>query len=59
MGSGTAIVLTDMTAVKELMEKNSQATVDRPPMYAVDLVTGGMHIALARYSTCLPHVVLG
>lgn len=50
MGPGTAIVITDATIVKDLMDKRSQTTIDRPPNHKVELVTGGMHIAFARYS---------
>ncbi|KAJ7621343.1 cytochrome P450 [Roridomyces roridus] len=49
MGPGTAIVLTDATAVKTLMDKRSANTSDRPPMYISDLVTGGLNMAFARY----------
>ncbi|KAF8160325.1 cytochrome P450 [Mycena galopus ATCC 62051] len=50
MGSGTLVVLTDPAAVKELMDKRSSSTVDRPPMYIADLVTGGLNLALARHT---------
>jgi hypothetical protein len=50
MGPGTVIVLTDMAIVKDLMDKHSQATVDRPPMHFADRIAGGMNMILARYS---------
>jgi hypothetical protein len=50
MGPGTAIVLTDMTIVKDLMDKRSQATVGRPSMHAAERVTGGMNMGLAGNS---------
>ncbi|QRW12783.1 cytochrome P450 family protein [Ceratobasidium sp. AG-Ba] len=50
LGPGTAIVLTDVAAVKELMDKRSQSTVDRPPNHMADLVAGGMNMVLARYT---------
>lgn len=50
MGPGTAIVITDITIVKDLMDKRSQATIDRPPNYLADRVAGGMNMVLARYS---------
>ncbi|KAF8608239.1 cytochrome P450 [Ceratobasidium sp. AG-I] len=50
LGPGTAIVLTDVSAVKELMDKRSQSTVDRPPNHMADLVAGGMNMVLARYT---------
>ncbi|QRV80981.1 cytochrome P450 family protein [Ceratobasidium sp. AG-Ba] len=50
IGPSTAIVLTDVDAVKEILEKRSQLTADRPPFYVGDLVTEGMNIGLARYT---------
>lgn len=50
MGSGTAIVITDMTIVKDLMDKLSQSTIDRPPIHVADRVAGGMNMVLARYT---------
>ncbi|KAJ7235219.1 cytochrome P450 [Mycena rebaudengoi] len=50
LGSSTVVVLTDAAAVKELMDKRSATTVDRPPMHVGDVVTGGLHMALARYT---------
>ncbi|KAJ7609443.1 cytochrome P450 [Roridomyces roridus] len=49
IGPGTVIVLTDPNAVKELLEKKSGSTSDRPAIYIVELVTRGLHVALARY----------
>jgi hypothetical protein len=46
------VVLTDAAAVKELMDKRSGSTVDRPPMHVADLVAGGLNMVLARYSSC-------
>lgn len=53
MGPGTAIVITDITIVKDLMDKRSQSTIDRPPNHLADRVAGGMNMVLARYSK--PH----
>ncbi|KAJ7202055.1 cytochrome P450 [Mycena pura] len=50
LGPGTAIVLTDAAAVKELMDKRSATTVDRPPMHIADVVAGGLNMVLARYT---------
>ncbi|KAK1235556.1 hypothetical protein PQX77_001209 [Marasmius sp. AFHP31] len=49
LGPKTAIVLTDAAAVKELMEKRSQNTSDRPPNFIADSVTGGLGLSLAHY----------
>ncbi|KAJ7612206.1 cytochrome P450 [Roridomyces roridus] len=49
VGPGTVIVVTDPTIVKELLEKRSATTSDRPAMYIVDQITGGFDIAFARY----------
>ncbi|KAF8599111.1 cytochrome P450 [Ceratobasidium sp. AG-I] len=50
MGPGTAIVITDPTIVKDLMDKRSQSTIDRPPNHLADRVAGGMNMVLARYT---------
>ncbi|KAJ7779139.1 cytochrome P450 [Mycena metata] len=50
MGLGVVVVLTDVAAVKELMDKRSGATVDRPAMHIADLVAGGLHMVFARYT---------
>ncbi|KAF9024635.1 cytochrome P450 [Hymenopellis radicata] len=49
LGSGTVIVLSSATAVKELLDQQSWATADRPASYLTDLVTDGMHLALRNY----------
>ncbi|KAJ7276612.1 cytochrome P450 [Mycena rebaudengoi] len=50
LGSGTAVVLTDAAAVKELMDIRSATTGDRPPSHLADVVAGGLNLALARYT---------
>ncbi|EUC67612.1 cytochrome P450 family oxidoreductase, putative [Rhizoctonia solani AG-3 Rhs1AP] len=50
MGPGTAVVITDPTIVKDLMDKRSQSTIDRPASHMVDRVAGGMNMVLARYT---------
>ncbi|ESK89761.1 cytochrome p450 [Moniliophthora roreri MCA 2997] len=50
MGPGTAVVITDAAALKELMDKRSATTMDRPPNYIADAVAGGLNMALARYT---------
>jgi cytochrome P450 len=49
IGPKTAVVITSMEVVKELMEKRSGNTADRPPSFIVDKVTGGLSMVLARY----------
>ncbi|KAJ3839896.1 cytochrome P450 [Lentinula raphanica] len=49
MGPSTVIVLTGMNAVKELLEKRSGSTVDRPALRIANIVTGGLNMVLARY----------
>ncbi|KAF8142502.1 cytochrome P450 [Mycena galopus ATCC 62051] len=51
LASGTAVVLTDPAAVKELMEKRSGSTVERPPSHVVDLITGGMNMVSDNWRT--------
>ncbi|KAJ7257797.1 cytochrome P450 [Mycena rebaudengoi] len=50
LGSGTVVVLTDTAAIKELMDIRGATTADRPPMHVADVVTGGLHLALGRYT---------
>ncbi|KAG8966557.1 hypothetical protein FRC03_011695 [Tulasnella sp. 419] len=51
MGSATAVVITSAAAVKELMDKNSHATADRPANHMVQLITdGGLNMVLAHYN---------
>ncbi|KAJ6498501.1 cytochrome P450 [Mycena vitilis] len=50
LGSGTAIIITDVAAVRELMDKRSASTADRPPMHVGEVVTQGMDLVLARYN---------
>ncbi|KAL0567075.1 hypothetical protein V5O48_014916 [Marasmius crinis-equi] len=49
LGPATAIVITDAAAVKELMDKRSQNTSDRPPNFIADSVAGGLNMVLAHY----------
>ncbi|KAJ7859327.1 cytochrome P450 [Mycena olivaceomarginata] len=51
IGNDTVVVLTDAAAVKELMDKRSSTTADRPPSYVGELITDGQHMALARFSS--------
>jgi hypothetical protein len=50
IGNDTVVVLTEAAAVKELMDKRSSTTVDRPPSYVGELITDGLHILFARFS---------
>lgn len=43
-------MLTGASVVKELMERRSGSTADRPPNHMADVVTGGLNLVLARYS---------
>ncbi|KAF9468283.1 cytochrome P450 [Collybia nuda] len=47
MANSTAIVLSSMSAVKELMDARSAETGDRPKVYILDYVTDGLHVGLA------------
>ncbi|KAJ3900147.1 cytochrome P450 [Lentinula edodes] len=51
IGPETVVVITSMAAVRELMEKRSGSTVDRPPNYIADNITGGLNMVLARYGS--------
>ncbi|KAJ7898542.1 cytochrome P450 [Mycena olivaceomarginata] len=48
VGSSTVVVLSDVVAVKELLDKRSATTSDRPPIHLADRITGGLHMVLAR-----------
>ncbi|KAK0469876.1 cytochrome P450 [Desarmillaria tabescens] len=50
VGPGTVIVITSAAAVKELMDKRSASTADRPPNHMADVVAGGSNMVLSRYS---------
>ena len=49
MGSGTAVVLTDRSLVKDLLDKKSAISSDRPVSYVSDLITGGDHLLVMAY----------
>ncbi|KII89847.1 hypothetical protein PLICRDRAFT_40022 [Plicaturopsis crispa FD-325 SS-3] len=49
VASGTALVISSAKAVKELMDRNTGNSVDRPPLYWADQITGGLHLATVRY----------
>ncbi|GAW04989.1 cytochrome partial [Lentinula edodes] len=51
IGPGTVVVITSMEAIRELMEKRSGSTVDCPPNYMADNITGGLNMVLARYGS--------
>ncbi|KAF8130948.1 cytochrome P450 [Mycena galopus ATCC 62051] len=48
VGPHTVIVLTDAEAVKELMDRRSETTADRPSLHVGDRTTGGLHMVLAH-----------
>ncbi|KAF8191110.1 cytochrome P450 [Mycena galopus ATCC 62051] len=48
VGPSTVVVLTDPAAARELLDKRSATTSDRPPTHIGDRMTGGFHMVLAR-----------
>ncbi|KAI3598435.1 cytochrome [Moniliophthora roreri] len=46
IGTGTIIVLSNMTTVKELLDKRNAATASRPKNHVVDVVTRGLYFGL-------------
>ncbi|KAJ7595473.1 cytochrome P450, partial [Mycena floridula] len=50
LGPGTAIVISSASVVKELMDKRSASTADRPPSHLGHAVTGGNSMGLAPYA---------
>lgn len=50
IGSGTMAVITDRRIVKELIDKKSNITSDRPPSFVShDLITKGDHLLIMHY----------
>ncbi|KAF9024672.1 cytochrome P450 [Hymenopellis radicata] len=49
LGSGTVVVLSSATTVKELLDQRSAYSVDRPDSHLVQIVSDGLHFALARH----------
>ncbi|KAL4248918.1 cytochrome P450 family protein [Abortiporus biennis] len=49
IANGTAIVVNSPRLVREIFDKRSANTSDRPPMHFVSVVTDGLNVALARY----------
>ena len=50
LGPAPAIILSSARAVKEVLDKQSGSTSDRPPLHINMVVTGDLDIVLARYS---------
>ncbi|KAG8896943.1 hypothetical protein FRB99_008554 [Tulasnella sp. 403] len=50
MGPATAIVISSASAVKELMDKRSATTADRPPNHIANTIAGGKNMVLAHYT---------
>lgn len=49
IASKPAVIISDPRIARNLMDKKSVTTSDRPSNYMVDNITGGKHTALARY----------
>jgi hypothetical protein len=54
IGSGAIVVLSSATAIRELLDKRSSSTADRPPNFMAHEITGGLNMALAQY--CMSRV---
>jgi cytochrome P450 len=52
--SRAVVVLSSITAIREVMDKNSAIVSDRPPSHFAQEVTGGSHMGASRYSEFLP-----
>ncbi|KAJ7866860.1 cytochrome P450 [Mycena olivaceomarginata] len=50
IGNDTVVVLADVAAVKELLDKLSSTTADRPPCYIGNLVSDGLNMAFASFT---------
>ena len=51
ISSGTFVVLSSPQAIHHIMEVKNALTSDRPPFYASDVITDGLHLAMARNGT--------
>jgi cytochrome P450 len=51
LGTGTAIVLTDRHLVKELLDRKSSISSNRPQSYLNDLVSGSCHMLVMHYGS--------
>ncbi|KAK1229647.1 hypothetical protein PQX77_007283 [Marasmius sp. AFHP31] len=49
-GPKTIVVLSGIDSVKELLDKRSATTADRPDSYMVQTITDGLHLAFGRYT---------
>ncbi|KAF9024669.1 cytochrome P450 [Hymenopellis radicata] len=49
LGSGTMIVLSSATTVKELLDQRSAHSIDRPESHLAQIVSDGLHFAFARH----------
>ncbi|KAJ8078324.1 hypothetical protein PM082_000531 [Marasmius tenuissimus] len=49
LGPATAVVISDATIVKEFIDKRGHTTSDRPALFIVERLSGGLDMALARY----------
>lgn len=50
LGSEDVIVLSSAGAMKEVIDKRSATTSDRPTSYLIDQVTNGLNFVFTRYS---------
>ncbi|KAK7048546.1 putative cytochrome P450 [Favolaschia claudopus] len=51
LGSSTVVVLTDAAAARDLLDKQSETTSDRPDFYIAELVTQGKHMTVSHYNS--------
>ncbi|KAL0576523.1 hypothetical protein V5O48_005443 [Marasmius crinis-equi] len=50
LGPKTMVVVSGIHANKELLDKRTATTADRPDSYMVDTITDGMHLAFGHYT---------
>ncbi|KAJ6516422.1 cytochrome P450 [Mycena sanguinolenta] len=50
LGTDTIVVLTDAAAARDLLDKQSETTSDRPDFYIGELVTQGKHMTVSKYT---------
>lgn len=57
LGSGNVIVLNSLEAVKDVLERQSLETSNRPPSTVGNMVSDGMHFAMLQPGLCRPSSV--
>ena len=49
VGNQTMVVLNTPQLVQQLLDQRTATTSDRPTLYIIDVITGGLNVPLMRY----------